>query len=356
MFFWLWGGNLSYDLPYSQETSGMKPHTQQSFPKSATPTERGRRLLQAVGPDDTLAIMINADPDAMASAVALKRLFWRKAKKILIYHLNTIQRADNLAMIKLLGIDQQHIRHLKPAPITKWAVVDSQPGHYSEFRDIPFDIVIDHHPCEGGLQAEFIDVREHFGATATIMTEYLKGLKITPSQKLATALFYGIKTDTDNFVRGTTLEDINAFRYLYKYTDMGTVKKIESSEMTLKTLASYKLALEKLNFIKNRAFVHLGEVENPDTLVIVADFFTRLAEATWSIVSGTHNDKLIVIFRNADLRGHAGKTAQRLFEGWGASAGGHKNAARAEMPLKNLPKDTVDPGPFILKIIKGLKK
>jgi hypothetical protein len=78
--------------PISQETSGMKPQTQQSFPKSATPAEKGRLLLAMVGPDDTLAIMIKADPDA------LKRLFWRKAKKIVIYHLNPIQRADNLAV------------------------------------------------------------------------------------------------------------------------------------------------------------------------------------------------------------------------------------------------------------------
>jgi nanoRNase/pAp phosphatase (c-di-AMP/oligoRNAs hydrolase) len=337
----------------------MKDHNQQSFPKSATSAEKGRRLLEMVGPDDTLAIMINADPDAMASAVALKRIFWRKAKKIVIFHLNPIQRADNLAMIKCLRIDQEHIGHLKPALITKWAVVDSQPHHYSEFRDIPFDIVIDHHPCAGGLQADFVDVRENYGATATILTEYLKGLKITPSQRLATALYYGIKTDTDNFVREAILEDISAFRYLYKFSNMNLIKKIESSEMTRKNLASYKLALERLSFVKDKSFVHLGEVENPDILVIIADFFTRLAEATWSIVSGTHKDRLIVIFRNADLRGHAGKTAQRLFERWGASAGGHKNAARAEMPLENLPKGPkgpVDPGLFVLRNIKELKK
>ena len=204
-----------------------------------------------------------------------------------------------------------------------------------------------------------MDVREKYGATATILTEYLKGLKITPSQKLATALYYGIKTDTDNFVRQAILEDISAFRYLHKFSNINIIKKIESSEITRKTLVSYKLALEKLTFVKDKAFVHLGEVENPDILVIIADFFTRLAEVTWSIVSGTHKDKLIVIFRNADLRGHAGKTAQRLFERWGASAGGHKNAARAEMPLENLQKDpkvTVDPGLFVLKSIKGLKK
>ena len=261
-------------------------------------------------------------------------------------------------MIKLLRIDQQHIRHLKPSLITKWAVVDSQPHHYPEFQEIPFDILIDHHPVEVEAKAGFVDIRDQYGATATILTEYLKGNQITPSPKLATALFYAIKTDTDNFVRGATLNDISAFRYLYKFTNLNLIKKIESSEMTRKTLASFQRALEHLVMVKNIAFVHLGEVDTPDLLVMVADFFTRLAEATWSIVSGTHKEKLIVIFRNADLRGNAGKTARELFERWGASAGGHKSAARAEMPLANLPKDNqdADPGHFVLKNIKELKK
>ncbi|MBI5584329.1 MAG: DHH family phosphoesterase [Deltaproteobacteria bacterium] len=337
----------------------MKNYLKQSFPKSATAAEKIRRLTEIIGPDDMLAILIQADPDAIGSALALKRLFWRKARKILIYHLNPIQRADNLALIKLLRIDMQPVRHLKPALVTKWAVVDSQPGHYPDFRDIPFDIVIDHHPCHEELQARFFDVRENLGATATIMTEYLKGAKISPSQKLATALFYGIKTDTDNFVRGAVFEDISAFWYLYQFINMNIVKKIESSEMTRKTLASYRLAMERLTFLKDIAYVHLGEVENPDVLVIIADFFIRLAEATWSIVSGVHKDKLIVIFRNAELRGNAGKTAQGLFGRWGALAGGHHGAARAEMPLSLLPKDPkglIDPGVFVLRNLKEMKK
>ena len=68
----------------------IKNHYQQSFPKSATASEKGRRLLEMVGPEDTLAILIYADPDAMASAVALKRIFWRKVKKAMIYHVNLI--------------------------------------------------------------------------------------------------------------------------------------------------------------------------------------------------------------------------------------------------------------------------
>lgn len=47
--------------------------------------ENYKRLMEIVKPVDTLGILISADPDAMASALALKRLFWRKAKKVTIY-------------------------------------------------------------------------------------------------------------------------------------------------------------------------------------------------------------------------------------------------------------------------------
>jgi len=89
-------------------------------------------------------------------------------------------------------------------------------------------------------------------------------------------------------------------------------------------------------FIDNVAYVNMGEVENPDTLVIMADFFMKLAETEWSIVAGVYDKKLIFILRNAGFRGNAGKTAKKLFEPWGGSAGGHKSAARAEIPLMEI--------------------
>jgi nanoRNase/pAp phosphatase (c-di-AMP/oligoRNAs hydrolase) len=77
----------------------------------------------------------------------------------------------------------------------------------------------------------------------------------------------------------------------------------------------------------------MGKVDNPDILVIIADFFMRLAEATQCVVPGVYNNKLIVIFRSATFWGDAGNTAQKLFGQLGGSAGGHKGAARVEIPL-----------------------
>jgi nanoRNase/pAp phosphatase (c-di-AMP/oligoRNAs hydrolase) len=326
------------------------------FPKSTSITERCKRLFEIVSPEDTVAVIIDADPDAMASALALKRLFWRKVKKTMIFHINTIKRADNLSLIKLLKIKQQHIRDLNAAEFTKWAIVDSQPHHHEQLSKYRFDIIIDHHPLGQNSSALLVDIREDYGAACTILTEYLRAAKIKPSPRLATALFYGIKTDTDNFARPTTPSDINAFRYLYQFTNINIIKKIESSEMTKETLSDFRTALENLTFIKDKAFIHMGKVANPDILVIMADFFLKMVEATWCIVSGVYGQKLIIIFRNAGFRLDAGKTAQRLFGKWG-SAGGHKSAARAEIPLHEIKRglpDGSESKQFVLGKIKSM--
>jgi len=326
------------------------------LPKSVSKAERLRRLRGLVSAEDTLAIVISADPDAMASALALRRLFWRKVRRAVIYHTNEIQRADNLAMIRLLKIEQFHIRQMKPAEITRWAIVDSQPCHIKALCDRRFDIIIDHHPVTGNVMGGFVDIREHYGATSTLMTEYLRAAKIRPSVRLATALFYGIKTDTDNFVRAALPNDVSAFRYLYQFANMNVIKKVESSEMTRETLASYGQAMRRLRLIDDTAFVFMGEVVNPDVLVILADFFMRLAEAKWSVVGGIYDKRLVLIIRNVGFKGDAGTVARKLIAGWEGSAGGHKSAARAEVPLENIGAfSTRAVGGHVLARVRGLK-
>ena len=134
------------------------------------------------------------------------------------------------------------------------------------------------------------------------------------------------------------------------------IKKIESSEMTKQTLSSFLTAMNNIIFIRDIAFVHMGKVDNPDILVIIADFFLKMAEATWSIVSGVQGQKLIVMLRNAGFKLDAGKLAQRLFGEYG-SAGGHKDAARAEINLNGLKGEMhgkPDYSDFVMNKLKGI--
>jgi nanoRNase/pAp phosphatase (c-di-AMP/oligoRNAs hydrolase) len=302
------------------------------FPKSVSQVKRCERLLETVTTDDALAIVITADPDAIASALALSRLFWRQVRKTCIACSNTVERADNVALIRTLRVELTDLSSLDRKQITKWAIVDSQPHHNRTFRALPFDIIIDHHSPGPEISASHIDIREEYGATSTIMTEYLRTAGIVPSGRLATALFLGIKNDTNDFIRSAISNDLNAFRYLHDYANLNVVKKIESSEMTRKTLNRFREAMDNLTIYRQVAYVHMGKVKNPDNLVIIADFFLKLAEVSWSIASGNYGQKLIIIMRNVGFRRHAGKTAEKLFGEWG-TAGGHKSAARAEVPL-----------------------
>lgn len=313
--------------------------------------------MAVVNPEDTLAIVISADPDSMASALALKRLFWRKLRQTTIYRINTIKRPDNLALVKLLKIDQLHIRYINRKKNNKWAIIDSQPQHNELFTPYPFDIIIDHHLAGYNETAQYVDIRDDIGATASMMTEYFQAANIVPSERLATALLYGIRTDTNNFIRHFAIEDINAFRYLIQLANMNVIKKIETSEITRKILRNYRFAIDHLKIRNDIAFVHMNQVKNPDNLVIIADFFMRLDEVTWSVVSGLFRQTLIIILRNSGLGNDAGQVAQKVFSKWGGSAGGHKEAARVELPVKKIDRTTkgrIDYAGFVRKQLASI--
>ncbi|WP_435549773.1 DHH family phosphoesterase [Desulfobacterium sp. N47] len=283
---------------------------------------------------DNVLIAINADPDAIASAMAVKRLLWGKVKNVSISNSNVIKRPDNLAMIRLLSVNLVHINQIDKKKYSRFVIVDSQPNHNDVFSRFRFNVIIDHHP-DTNYKAEYEDIRPDYGATASMMTEYLRAAKIKPSYKLATALYYAIKTDTSDFERKTLVEDVKAFQFVFRYANMHIAKKIEQAELNFDFLMYFKRALENMKKRKGKIFVHAGIVANPDICVLLADFFMKISYIKWSIVSGIYNDILVVILRNDGLRKNAGDVAQEAFGNLG-SAGGHKSMARAEFPVSAL--------------------
>lgn len=303
--------------------------------KKPSSSERLRSFHAQFSGNDQVLILINADPDAIASAMAVKRLLWRKVASVAISNINVIKRPDNVAMVRLLGVSLIHVDEIKdPERYTRVVLVDSQPNHSPAFERFPIHLVIDHHPGTE-FEAPFIDIRPAYGATASILTEYIRAAKIKPSARLATGLFHAIKTDTRNFERQTLMEDIRAFQFLFKYANTTLARKIEQADLRLDFLKYFRIALETMKMHRGRVFVHLGTVSNPDVCVLVADFFMRVNPVTWSIVSGVYQDNLVIIFRNDGVRKNAGKLARKGFCQLG-SAGGHKSMARAEIPLSAL--------------------
>ncbi len=282
-------------------------------------------------------IIINADPDSIASAMAVKRLLWKKANEVTTAYFNKITRPDNLAMIEYTGFAIMVLDDIKKEDYTTFVIVDSQPDHHEKFSGFEYDAIIDHHPLSDD-NARFVDIRPDYGACSTMMTEYLKAKKIKPPSKLAAALMLGIKTDTYNFTRQTSLKDIKAFQYLYRFADNNIVVKVERAALSMEDLDFLGNAIKHRKMFHHKVFFHAGKITKPDELVMVADFFLTLVRVNWSTISGIFQKKLIIIIRNDGLRKGAGATAKDAFSMYGF-AGGHKTMARAELDLKLVRKE-----------------
>jgi nanoRNase/pAp phosphatase (c-di-AMP/oligoRNAs hydrolase) len=319
--------------------------------------EKLRRFYARFRGEDQVLLPIIADPDAIASAMAVKRLLWRKVAGVTIANINEIRRADNLVLIRLIGVALVPFEKVDPQHFTRIVLVDAQPDHHPALATMAPDIIIDHHPVNDAATAPVVDIRPTYGATASILVEYLRAANIKPSTKLATGLYYAIKTDTSNFERHTRIEDLNAFQFVFRHSNIALARRIETAEIRRDFLKFFKMALDGLHIRKGRAFVHLGPVTHPDASVQVADFLMRIDTVNWSIVSGVYQRKLTIIFRNDGIRKNAGALAKRCFGRWG-SAGGHKIAARAEIPLEAIEKvaDTRDHGKLARWVTQTIEK
>jgi nanoRNase/pAp phosphatase (c-di-AMP/oligoRNAs hydrolase) len=304
---------------------------------------------------DRWLILMNADPDALASAQALRRIMARKVAAVDCAQVNEISRPDNLTMIKALRIPTQRLTPNLAVQYDHFALVDSQPHHHPAFKEYDFSLVIDHHPLvpENPVEAEFKDIQPGYGATSTMLTEYLYSLKIRPGELLATALLYGIKTDTQSFERQFSDTDVRAFRYLSKFGNLNLLRKISRSEFRLDWLKYFSLAFRKLRVNGHCLHVFMGRLDSPDILVILGDFFLRLYGISWTVTCGVCDETLVLIFRGDGLHRDMGKLANKLFGDVG-SAGGHATMARAEVPLANIGEH--DPEDFVWHRLRSAKR
>ncbi len=280
--------------------------------------------------DDFCCVLIYADPDAMASALAVKRLISRRTAGVTIAAVNEITRPDNLAMIRYCRIPVVSWKEEMLPAFHKFILVDGQPHHNPVFSEVNFSVVIDHHPLdsEHPVQAAHMDIRPAFGATSTMLTRYLHTAGVRPNKHLATALQYGIRTDTAAFERSGAEADLNAFQYLRKYSDPNLLRRVLRSEYLIEWLPLFSRAFSSLSTCGTGYYAYVHTVSNPDILVGIADFFTRIHGLRWVAVCGVYEQTVVVIFRGDGSR-DIGAMASERFQSLG-SAGGHRTMARAE--------------------------
>ena len=273
------------------------------------------------------------DPDAIGGALALRELLGRNRATTPIVTFGAVTRPENLAMINLLEIQ---IDRITPSDLHKdgarLALIDVQPPYFEQPLG-RVDLVVDHHPKRTNFKARFADLRSGYGSTATIFTEYLRAAGMEPSQRLATALLYGIKTDTLFLERGNNLADLSAFNYLYPIANKAMITRIERPALPREDLESMGRALSRLQIDSGVAVIHLGEVNREDVIPQMAEFCMQIEGVDWGVVSGLVNDRVVISVRNVGYVKSAGDIMKKLYDDIG-SAGGHRAMAKAVVPLE----------------------
>jgi len=135
------------------------------------------------------------DPDAIASGLALRQVLGRNKQTAPLGSFGRVTRPENIAMVKLLEIEIEKLTKESIKNFDRIAVVDLQPPHLSNPPD-EIDLVVDHHPEQFNYKSHLKDIRPNYGATSTILLEYLLCTGSSIGTRLGTALLYGIKSDT----------------------------------------------------------------------------------------------------------------------------------------------------------------
>jgi nanoRNase/pAp phosphatase (c-di-AMP/oligoRNAs hydrolase) len=244
------------------------------------------------------------DPDGLASAWAHMRLAASVGVECDIAHLPAMSRVENRAMVNLLEVPLVRIGGAEDLDrYVAMSLVDANAVDLPIKSGLPCVSIVDHHTVSGKLAADFIDIRPGVGATSTIYTEYLRD---SPSRaleagglasRLATALSYGIRSDTDDLLRASAA-DLYAMGDLAEYSDRDVLASLSRYAIPESSMQILRRALDAMKVEGTWAFAGIGEVrpQDRDAIGQAADFLLRRdglkTVVTFALIEGTIDGSL----------------------------------------------------------------
>lgn len=174
----------------------------------------------------------------------------------------------------------------------------SQLYHTVRKAGVPLTLVIDHHAPQDNLDAEYIDLRPHIRATATILTQYLQqGLlrldrSNTKHSKCATALMHGLRTDTHQLMNAAA-DDFLAAAYLSHFYDGQLLNAVLQASRSKRVMDVIERSLRNRKVQNNVSIAGVGYLryEDRDAIPQAADFLVTEENIHTAVVYGIVHDE-----------------------------------------------------------------
>jgi nanoRNase/pAp phosphatase (c-di-AMP/oligoRNAs hydrolase) len=248
------------------------------------------------------------DPDALSSAWVYKLIAQRYEIHCDIVYAGTLSHQENIALVKLTSLPLQRwtpqTLKTKDLSIYKGCVLIDNQGTTSHLMPclqdarIPITAIIDHHSLQDELQAEYIDIRTHTRATATILTQYIQAgmLKldnnINEHIKCATALMHGLRSDTNRLMQAQE-EDFLAAAYLSRFYDAQLLNAVLQSSRSRPVMDVIERSLKNRVVQNNFSIAGVGYLryDDRDAIPQAADFLVTEDNVHTAVVYGIVHDE-----------------------------------------------------------------
>jgi nanoRNase/pAp phosphatase (c-di-AMP/oligoRNAs hydrolase) len=303
------------------------------------------RLKQQLAQSESVLILTHdfPDPDCLASAFGLQHLFsyWGITSSTISFG-GFVGRAENRAMVRFANIESVPFMLVSIEDYDHIVLVDTFPGlgNLSLAKDAAVHAVFDHHPHSPPPSAlYFHDIRQDLGATSTLITKYLLSAGCPIPAPLATALFYGIKTDTNEMSRNASAEDLECYKLLFDKADHRLLSRIEWPDRDAEYFRILHTASQGMTIYGNVGHTHLGLISAPDYVAEIADLFDSLQTIRWMVCTGVFKNQIYYSIRTKDSEAgdiSAGEAAEKMGKQLKGSGGGHSNMAAGRIPMNGM--------------------
>jgi nanoRNase/pAp phosphatase (c-di-AMP/oligoRNAs hydrolase) len=276
--------------------------------------------------------------NAIAAGWVLAQIAASVGRRFRIVYGGTIGRAENRAMLKLLGVPLHCLDSRKGAMRflagDRYALVDTQPGvgnNAFPHNRLECHIVIDHHPKRLTCRVRVIDIRDEVGCCTTMLLEHYRALGLVPDANLATAAAYAIISETQDLGREATREDQEALQFLLPYVRLTVLGRIRHPARTREYYRTIAHAMQRVMVSRNSCVCHIGPVESPELVAEIADFLIAMERVSWCLVTGLHNRTIALSIRTKHRRAKADRVMKRIVKNLG-TGGGHGMTAGGAIP------------------------
>lgn len=303
------------------------------------------------------------DPDAIGSALGLGWLFKKKyGMEYDIFHTGLISHPENRSLINVLNLSFKTAEDFE-ANRDKYqyvAIVDGTEKNVG--HDIKADIIVDHHRAKIDTEKHLFVLNEQVGAAASLIYKVIKDLEVemtTEDEIVATALLFGIITDTNSFLSETVTDlEFEAFAFFRECANLSWVSQIKSYPIPAYFFDYEAIASDDENKIETNgtiiSFLGLLSPQKRDVLPYIADRLMRKEATDTTVIMAIIDNHLVVSIRSKKVSLDVNDFAQKIFGE--EYSGGKRGAGGASVPMGifNIPEDDSNLREEVIEVIKNI--